>query len=1239
MCGSDTSQLTMDELRRVAQLSKEAAAAHTWVGVAQGGVAGLGGFDLVFNVTTALPTGASEALLAVEQYIESQFSNPVTVVVNIGFASLPQGVLGQTSSSFTIATWPNALAGLQAGMDPDDTIQSYLPAGSTIPVRYIGNLSSVTNEDRVFFTLANYRAAIGTVAGTAASMTFSSNFSWDYTPQNGISPGAYCFQSVIAHEVGHALGFTSGADYRVSDIEALDIYRFQRSDGIGEYNPDTLAEFTTTARMVDKDAPTTNDDVNSDLIAVEYQMSDGVPNQASHFTARNPGIYIMDPTFGSGETFYPDFFRSGDSDMFDAIGWDFPPIHTSCEQAFELQCNGQRSMDNSNVSNLPNPPYGCGSGADHDGTLWFRFTATAISASISTCGSAAQDSTFAVYSDACGSLVEIACSEDGACGAAGLSSLCVTGLTVGETYYVQLSARTPAARGIYTLEIGCSCSGACCLPPPAGCLISKEDECADESGYWAGPKTTCVGDANGDGRDDTCEVEQANFSQLPTVDAEDIASNMDWTDLGPNQVLVDDYTSDARPIRSVRWWGSVLDPTTPPDGWFISFHEPLTPMQPAEPALGLYFCAAQQVTVTPTPIPVCDPPHAVLEYEVYLADCCLLHADADSRSAVVPAQRMGFLEELCFDYEIGIQAVVGVRYDEDPPGGDCVPTLTANAATGDFWGWHSTANAHGTHAAYSTAVATAGVDWQYGPWNVVSPACSSANMAFELITTAPAGDADSILWDNGLPNGGDDLLSQFGGQVSDCMTVDDVNFPNGALIQDLRWFNEEQSAFTWSGRIRLEIYPDTGAAAPDGSAMWIGMWVPDEGGTVTRTALGAGQIYPRYRYEVTGLNLTLPPGIWWIGVATADSPGGTGRSYWTSSHSSSPPPLLFFGGESYVRGSCVGSSTFQPWSSFTGGRKSDMSFRITAPNFADCNCNGVDDELDITTLTSTDCNTNGVPDECEPDCDGNGVPDDCDITQGSSVDCQANGVLDECDLFFGDSVDADHNTIPDECCEPVNPPQAGPAANLKNRFISFQGSNPGKLTALRVRLTSLQHPDPPNLPGREPTDFSAHENQVRWVGAPVEYLERTSPQPTFLAAKLQCTPYYRDWSTVGLVHVYGAEIMPSSLYHLQAIEPECDVKGGETNYSTSLTLATARWGDVDPPFNPPSTQSQPDTIDIVGLVNKFKDLTGAPTKVYARLQPAILDPGNGVNALDILSAVDAFKGFPYAYTGIVACPP
>ncbi len=583
-CGSDTSKITVEDLQRLARSSREAAALHPWTGQIHGGVAaGQTGFDLVFNITSPLPAAALEAVHAVEQYIEGQFSDPVTVVIDFNFGPLGGGILGQTGINYTSVPYPTARAGLVAGMDADDTIQNYLPTGNTIPVRYNGNSATVTNENQVSFGKASSLATIGSVSGTAAFISLNSNFGWEFTPQDGIDPGRFCFQSTLAHEVGHALGFASAADFRVSDIQAMDLFRFQMSDGNGtDYNPDTLAEFRTNARMVDLNSPGF-DDVISDSISAEYQMSDGDFYQASRFTERNPGIYEMDPAHGTGETFYPDFYRKGDHDMLDVIGWDYPPNHTSGDRAWELTCNGQKGFDNSDVGNPPNPPCSCGNGSSHDGTFWYRFTATATSENNATCGSVDQDSTFAVYTGTCGSLLEIACSEHGGCSSgSGLSTLCVTGPTVGDTYYIQMFARSTATRGLYVLEIGCSCAGSRCLPPPAACVSLKEGECAEFAGYWAGLATTCVGDGNGDGSDDACDILRVDFSQLPTSGPEDIASDIDWTDRAPNITLGDDFASDGRPIRGVRWWGSQLDPTAPPDGWLISFHEPLAVAQPPE---------------------------------------------------------------------------------------------------------------------------------------------------------------------------------------------------------------------------------------------------------------------------------------------------------------------------------------------------------------------------------------------------------------------------------------------------------------------------------------------------------------------------------------------------------------------------------------------------------------------------------------------------------------------------------
>ena len=51
----------------------------------------------------------------------------------------------------------------------------------------------------------------------------------------------------------------------------------------------------------------------------------------------------------------------------------------------------------------------------------------------------------------------------------------------------------------------------------------------------------------------------------------------------------------------------------------------------------------------------------------------------------------------------------------------------------------------------------------------------------------------------------------------------------------------------------------------------------------------------------------------------------------------------------------------------------------------------------IMAIVVADCNENGMSDELEPDCNGNGIPDECDIVGGMSSDKNENGVPDECE--------------------------------------------------------------------------------------------------------------------------------------------------------------------------------------------------------------------------------------------------
>lgn len=318
MCTQDRFALDAAELQAIAE-------AHDWL-MLNGNVVTVdnprpagAGINFVFNVSGGIPSGALTAIASVEAFLEAQFADPITVTIDCSFANLGPGVLGGTSSSYTSTTWSNSRAGLVNGMDASDTIQSSLPSGTTIPVRY-GSNSRVTNEGTVYWTRANFNSTVGSVAGTAASMQFNNAFTFDYDPSNGITGGYYSFVDVMIHECGHAMGFTSGADFRFQDIEALDVYRFQNTDGTGDYNPDTLAEFGVRARLVAYNKP--NDDHISDLISAEWRMSDGSPYQASHFREQTANIGIMDPAFAAGETYYPTYMKASDYGMFDAIGYD-----------------------------------------------------------------------------------------------------------------------------------------------------------------------------------------------------------------------------------------------------------------------------------------------------------------------------------------------------------------------------------------------------------------------------------------------------------------------------------------------------------------------------------------------------------------------------------------------------------------------------------------------------------------------------------------------------------------------------------------------------------------------------------------------------------------------------------------------------------------------------------------------------------------------------------------------------
>jgi hypothetical protein len=331
-------------------------------------------------------------------------------------------------------------------------------------------------------------------------------------------------------------------------------------------------------------------------------------------------------------------------------------------------------------------------------------------------------------------------------------------------------------------------------------------------------------------------------------------------------------------------------------------------------------------------------------------------------------------------------------------------------------------------------------------------------------------------------------------------------------------------------------------------------------------------------------------------------------------------------------------------------------------------------------LFECDCNLNEIRDTCDADADADLLPDDCDNCPAAPNPLQE---------------DSDHDGVGDYCELPaaaVPDPQGD-----KTRTIAFSAPTPavatGTLgqTAIKITMIDLQNAVPPNNnpvgpccpPGNfitfdaalnsvcaggnnqgyrctGPADcpgsscpaavgcseaYSAGPPQqgscVRWVGPPLGYLESNdSPGAgNYRAARLQCAPYYHDWSAEGMVNVMGAEVLPSSTYEIQIYAPGC--KGNENNcaaVSSPVTMTTRRAGDIATPFQGGPPLTQPNAIDVTNSVNKFRNLAGAPPKVIAQVQPNFPDPNSDINAIDIVTVVDNVRGFGYTYSGPCTCP-
>jgi hypothetical protein len=275
------------------------------------------GLEIILRATPELDANpqAKAAFLRAADVWASRVQSPTTVIIDADFGpawfgdAFPQGVIGITNPQMLVASgaYFTVLGRLINSTTDSKELALYwgLPLTRTVPTD-LGETASVLAPSAVYRTLGLVNSDPTfdpPFFGPPPAIGFNSAMDFDFDASDGVDSGKYDFEAVVAHEIGHVLGFVSAVGQRELNpacelaVTVWDLFRMRPGVSMGG--------LATSDRILSSGGAQVFFEGDSEL-----QLSTGRPDgtggdglQPSHWrddSIVGQRIGIMDPTIPAG---------------------------------------------------------------------------------------------------------------------------------------------------------------------------------------------------------------------------------------------------------------------------------------------------------------------------------------------------------------------------------------------------------------------------------------------------------------------------------------------------------------------------------------------------------------------------------------------------------------------------------------------------------------------------------------------------------------------------------------------------------------------------------------------------------------------------------------------------------------------------------------------------------------------------------------------------------------------------